>query len=150
MSPEEPYGPPNPYGSNPYEQPGHEQQPQQPQGQQPAAYGQQPTHGYAPSAHPGATTSMVLGLVALVGSAFTCGLTLLAGPFAWWQGTKVLREIDAAPGRYAGRDQARVGQVLGIVSTVLLVLAVVAVVALAVFFAIGLSQSESGTTFTLA
>lgn len=117
------YGNPG-YGTPGYGTPGYGQQP----------YGQpgQPGYGYgAPSApaHPSATTAMVLGLVALVGALFTCGLTLLLGPFGWWVGAKAVREIDESPGRYTAREQANAGKIMGLIATVLLVLGVLAVVA---------------------
>lgn len=128
------------YPTNPYADPQAGQGYQQPyqQGyQQP--YGQpgypQPGYGqgYAqpfPSApnHPSANTALVLGIVAL-GGGFVCGLPILAGPFAWFMGAKVKREIDADPSRYGGRSEANAGMILGIVATALLVLAVLAFVA---------------------
>lgn len=128
------------YPTNPYADPqagqGYQQGYQQPYGQ--PGYGQgypQPGYGqgYAqpfPSApnHPSANTALVLGIVAL-GGGFVCGLPILAGPFAWFMGAKVKREIDAEPGRYGGRSEANAGMILGIVATVLLVLAVLAFVA---------------------
>ena len=46
---------------------------------------------------PQATTAMVLGLVALVGSLFTCGLTLVVAPFAWISGAGARRTLRASP-----------------------------------------------------
>jgi hypothetical protein len=115
-------GPGQPY-QQPYAQPGYPQQ----------GYGQGYAQGYAqpfPSApnHPSANTALVLGIVAL-GGGFVCGLPILAGPFAWYMGAKVKREIDAEPMRYGGRGEANAGMILGIVATVLLGLAVLAVIA---------------------
>lgn len=143
--PQDPPAPPA-YPSNPYadaqpSQPplsGYEQGQgyQQPYGQPgyPQAYGQ-PGYGqgYAqpfPSApnHPSANTALVLGIVAL-GGGFVCGLPILAGPFAWFMGAKVKREIDADPTRYGGRGEANAGMILGIVATSLLALAVLAIIA---------------------
>lgn len=131
--PTNPYA--DPQAGQGYQQP-YQQGYQQPYGQ--PGYGQgypQPGYGqgYAqpfPSApnHPSANTALVLGIVAL-GGGFVCGLPILAGPFAWFMGAKVKREIDAEPGRYGGRSEANAGMILGIVATVLLVLAVLAFVA---------------------
>ena len=132
--PQPPAYPPNPYADPQagQAQPGYQQGYQHPYGQpgypQPG-YGQ----GYAapfPSLpnHPAANTALVLGIVAL-GGGFVCGLPILAGPFAWFMGAKVKREIDAEPGRYGGRSEANAGMILGIVATVLLALAVLAIVA---------------------
>lgn len=138
--PQPPAYPPNPYADpqagqaqpgyqHPYGQPGY---PQPGYGQ--PGYGQ----GYAapyPSLpnHPSANTALVLGIVAL-GGGFVCGLPILAGPFAWFMGAKVKREIDADPTRYGGRSEANAGMILGIVATSLLalvVLIIIAVVAIA-------------------
>jgi hypothetical protein len=137
-----------PYGQAPREAPpaypappyGQEQAPQQgyPQ-QQPYGqpYAQQPYQPGYPQAyqpfpsvpnHPSANTALVLGIVAL-GGGFICGLPILAGPFAWYLGSKVRREIDAEPQRYAGRSEAQAGMILGIIATVLLLLAALAIVA---------------------
>ena len=127
--PQPPYGQPQP----PYGQPQYPNQPygQQPYGQQP--YGQpqppygapQPGYGYGPPAlpnHPSATTALVLSLIGLAGIAFCGGITLVLSPFAWQIGAKSVREIDANPGVYGGRDQANAGRIMGIIGTVLLVL----------------------------
>lgn len=145
---QDPYGQPGPYGQQaPYGHPGAPYQQQAyPGGAYPDPAQQQ--WGYAqpaPPTHSRATTAMVLGLVALVGSLFTCGLTFLAGPFAWWQGNRALAEIDESQGQLGGRDQARGGQIMGIIATVLLVLAVLAAVIFVVLLAIGLA-AETGTS----
>lgn len=134
--PTNPYADPqagSPYGQPPqgqgYPQQGYPQQPYGQPGYPQPGYGQ----GYGqpfPSApnHPSANTVLVLGIVAL-GGGFVCGLPILAGPFAWFMGAKVKREIDAEPGRYGGRSEANAGMILGIIATVLLVLAVLAIIA---------------------
>ena len=71
--------------------------------------------------HPRATTALVLGIVSLVG-AFACVLPIFLAPVAWVLGARAVAEIDAAPGRWRGRESARAGQVLGMVGTILLVL----------------------------
>lgn len=139
--PTNPYAPPPQPGQQGYGQPGYGQPGYGQPGYGQPGYGQppygQPGYGYgAPvaPAHPSATTAMVLGLIALVGSLFTCGLTLLLGPFGWWIGAKAVREIDENPGRYSAREQANAGKIMGLISTVLLVLGVLAAVALVSFF----------------
>ena len=91
----------------------------------------QPAYAWAPKApeHPSATTAMVLGIIGLVGILFCGGITLVVSPFAWVIGGRALREIDAEPGRYGGREMASAGRVMGIVGTGLLVLAVLIVLA---------------------
>ena len=132
----QPYGQPqqgqSPYGQPQYGQPEYGQQSpgQPPYGQQP--YGATPGYGYpgqAPANHPSATTALVLGLIGLVGIALCGGITLVLSPFAWRMGARAVREIDANPGMYAGRDQANAGRIMGLIGTVLLGLAVLAFVA---------------------
>ena len=132
----QPYGQPqqgqSPYGQPQYGQPEYGQQSpgQPPYGQQP--YGATPGYGYPgqpPANHPSATTALVLALIGLVGIALCGGITLVLSPFAWRMGARAVREIDANPGMYAGRDQANAGRIMGLIGTVLLGLAVLAFVA---------------------
>jgi hypothetical protein len=128
-------GGPGPYGAhgyapppNPYPAPNEYGAPQNPYGTPyQAAYA-----GGGAADHPSATTSMVLGIVALVGIFFCAGLTLVLAPAAWVVGAKAVREIDASPGRYAGRDRAQAGKIMGIIGSVLLVLGVLAIIGLLV------------------
>src|SRR3954453_12882846 len=144
--------PSNPYGyqpgqpgaypppPNPYPQPQEYANPQSPYGvpYQPAYAG-----GALPD-HPSDTTAMVLGIIGLVGLLFCGGLTLLLSPFAWATGAKSVREIDAQPGRYGGRDRAQAGKWMGIIGTVLLILGVV----LGAFLVIvGIAASNDDPTF---
>jgi len=132
----QPYGQPqqgqSPYGQPQYGQPEYGQQSpaQPPYGQKP--YGATPGYGHpgqAPANHPSATTALVLSLIGLVGIALCGGITLVLSPFAWRMGARAVREIDANPGMYAGRDQANAGRIMGLIGTVLLGLAVLAFVA---------------------
>ena len=128
----------------PYGQPQQGQSPygQQSPGQQP--YGATPGYGYpgqAPANHPSATTALVLGLIGLAGIVFCGGITLVLSPFAWQMGARAVREIDANPGMYAGRDQANAGRIMGLIGTVLLVLGVLVLVA-----AVGLLMVASVST----
>jgi hypothetical protein len=72
-----------------------------------------PPYAPPPPNHPQATTALVLGILGLV----VCGVI---APFAWSLGTKALREIDAAGGRWGGRGEANAGRICGIVGTVVL------------------------------
>ncbi|WP_199904862.1 DUF4190 domain-containing protein [Nocardioides sediminis] len=123
-----PYGQ-APYGQAPYGQPG-----------QPYGYGQ----GYAtPPPHPSSTTAMVLGLVSLIGL-FICVVPIVMAPFAWVTGGRVVKAIDAEPGRWSGREQAQAGRIMGMIGTAILVLIVLAVVAFIVLFAaVGVSTYET-------
>ncbi|WP_200956421.1 DUF4190 domain-containing protein [Nocardioides sp. Soil777] len=150
-----PYGEPptQPYAAQP---PAYGQDPsaQQsgPYGQpaQPGQYGGYVQPGYAaPPPHPQATTALVLGLVSLIGL-FICLFPVLAAPFAWRTGGRVVKEIDAQPGRWSGREQAQAGRIMGIIGTVLLVLGVLAIAGLLVVaFAVSgdVSTGNSSTTF---
>lgn len=96
------------------------------------APGATPPPGYyypypVPPKHSDATTSMVLGIVAVAGM-FICGIPVLMAPFAWYLGAKAEREIDASGGAWSGRGEATAGKVLGIVGTVLLALAIAGIV----------------------
>ena len=130
---------PSPYG-----------QPPTPYGQQPNPYGQpstpyaQPGYTAVPPAHPSANTALVLGLVGLIGY-FLCGVTIFLSPFAWSAGSKAIREIDAEPGRYSGRDTANTGRILGIIGTVILGLSVLALLVVIVFFAAAIPMRELST-----
>lgn len=127
------YGQPQqpPYGQNPYlQQPPY---PQQPYGApQFSGYGV-PVPGYSyAQAHGRATTSMVLGIIALVGIIATpfCCVTLPAmfcGPFAIWTGATARRDIDRNPAAYNNRGQAVAGFIMGIVASVLAVLIILVI-----------------------
>lgn len=116
--------PPTPYG-NP--------------GYVPTVYGQ-PLYPHVRTEHPQATTAMVLGLVGLIGG-FACGLPIVLGPFAWWTGAKVRREIRADP-RLDGDAQALTGVITGIIATVLLAIALLALTLLIVLAVIGASTDS--------
>jgi hypothetical protein len=132
-APQAPYQPP----ANPYPQPGSFDQyapvvdPYNPQPY--AAY--PPGFGAGLPEEPSATTSMVLGIIGLVGIMFCGGITLLLSPFAWAIGRKSVREIDANPGRYSGRDKANAGKIMGIIGTVFLALGIVAIIGIIALFA---------------
>ncbi|MFC5677461.1 DUF4190 domain-containing protein [Aeromicrobium endophyticum] len=101
-----------------------------------AGQGATPPPGYyypypVPPKHTDATTSMVMGIVAVAGL-FVCGIPVLMAPFAWYLGAKAEREIDASAGALSGRSEATAGKVLGIVGTALLALAVAGIVLLVV------------------
>jgi uncharacterized membrane protein YjgN (DUF898 family) len=87
--------------------------------QPPPPYGA-PGYGYYPQPpkHPQAVTVLVLGILGIV----VCGI---CGPFAWSMGSRVEREMAAAPGRWSGSTEVTIGKILGIVATALLALAVV-------------------------
>ena len=82
--------------------------------------------------HPESTKALVVGIIALLGG-FTCYLPLVLGPWAWVVGRRVVREVDAEPGRWDGRGPAMGGYVMGVVATVLLVLGIVVVVGFILF-----------------
>lgn len=145
-----PYDPNQPYGEQPGQQPGYGQQ--NPYGQPPAygqpGYGQQnpygqPAYGGGHDAvaqkHPRATMILVFGILGLI----CCSVF---APVAWVMGNTTVKEIDAAPGRYTGRDLANVGKILGIVGTVILVLSIISIV----FFGVvgGLAGTETSTVET--
>ena len=73
---------------------------------------------------------MVLGIIGLVGIVFCGGITLVLSPFAWAIGRKSVREIDANPGRFGGRDKANAGKIMGIIGTVLLIIGILGIIAI--------------------
>ncbi len=125
-APQNPYQPP----PNPYPQPGSFDQSAAPGPYGTQTYGAYPQgYGAALPDEPSATTAMVLGIVGLVGIALCGGITLVLSPFAWAIGRKSVREIDANPGRYGGRDRANAGKIMGIIGTVFLLIGIAAIVA---------------------
>lgn len=127
-----PYPPP-PYRSAPYPAP--YQAPSYP----PPAWGTAPPHagGWVPygapvAEHPRSTLALVLGIIGLVAGLST-GVGFLLSPVAWAVGRSAVREIAASGGHYGGQGQARAGQVLGIIGTVLLAILVALLVLLVVF-----------------
>jgi hypothetical protein len=135
-----PYGAPPPPYQQPYQQPPYGQ-PRQPSA--PPPYGQ---YSFAPQApaHPSSTTALVLSLVGLGGILLCGGVTLVLSPFAWVIGGRAVKEIDANPGAYTGREAANAGRIMGIVGTVLLVLGLLAVIA---FLGLIVGASSEATTF---
>jgi hypothetical protein len=118
--------------------PGPEQQPHWGEAYPPppgAGHPGYPPPGYypygPPPKHPNATTAMVLGIVAVAGGVI-CYLPLLIAPFAWFTGSKAVRDIDESGGAQGGRGEAVAGKVLGIIGTALLALALAAIVLLVV------------------
>jgi hypothetical protein len=109
----------------PHEPSGHEHQPNWGSAYPPPGYGY-PQYGPPPK-HPNATTAMVLGIVAVAGG-LVCALPLLVAPFAWFTGTKAVRDIDESRGAQSGRGEAMAGKVLGIIGTVLLALVIAFIV----------------------
>ena len=117
-----PYGPPvgQPYGFQP---------------------GWAPAYGAAyPGSlnHKGATTSLVLGIIAIASLVLTpvCCVTipgLLCAPFAWAIGAKAKNEIAQHPGVYGNVGSAQTGMWMGIVMSIIGFLSIALFVALAVW-----------------
>ncbi|GAA4813926.1 DUF4190 domain-containing protein [Nocardioides caeni] len=91
-------------------------------------------------AHPMAITSLVLGVVGIVGVVLAPFLlvslvAVLASPFAIWLGISSRRQIQANPRQHSGEGLALAGLITGIVGIVLgllMLLVVVAFIALLV------------------
>ena len=111
----------NPYEVNPYEVNPYEVNPYQP------GYGSYSPYGTVPANHPRATSAMVLGIVSIV-LASSCGIGGLLGIVGIVQGRKVRSEIDAQPGRYAGRSMASAGIITGTIGVVLGALVTIGVI----------------------
>lgn len=117
-----------PYAGQPY--PGTPPYPGQPYPGQPyAGYGQpqiqfgiQPPNPFESRG----TTTLVLGLIALIGGFVVCGLPFLLGPVAWITGNGVRKDAVAAGYPEPGNNKG--GRICGIVATAFLALAVVGIV----------------------
>lgn len=129
--PQAPTGPPQ-YQPQQYQQP----QYQQPQYQHGSGGQVQFQPAGSTVEHPQATLAFVLGLLSVLG-------VLIVGPFGWWFGRKVVREIDLDPRPYSNRGLAMAGMVLGIIGTVFLILAV-ALFATAIVAAVLVGGSSAG------
>ena len=116
------YAAPNPYGASPY-------------GAYPGMSG--------PPEHPSANTGLVLGIIGLVGVLLCGGLTLVLSPFAWVISGRALREIDASPGRYSGREKASAARIMGMIGTALLVLGVI-IIAVILLLVVAISPTGNG------
>ena len=106
------------YGTNPYEV-----TPYQP------GYGGYSPYGVVAIQHPRAVSAMVLGILGIVLAA-SCGIGGFLGIGGIVLGRKARNEIDAEPGRYAGRSQAVAGIVTGTIGTVLGVLISILIIVL--------------------
>jgi hypothetical protein len=76
----------------------------------------------------------VLGIIGLVGL-FVCGVLVVLSPIAWYYGNRALEEIDMSGGTLGGRGNAKAGQILGIIGTVLLGIGVAGLILLIAFSA---------------
>ena len=94
--------------SNPYEQ--------YPPGNSPYPYGGQP-YPMAPQEHPQGTTVLILGILG-----FFVGVT---APFAWYLGSKAMKEIRASGATYSNVQQINIGRILGMILTIIYLLFVV-------------------------
>ncbi|HEY5847800.1 MAG TPA: hypothetical protein VIT42_13525 [Microlunatus sp.] len=104
----DPYSPPPSQPNDPYapppSQPGAPNQPAAP-----VPYGQ--TYPMAAQEHPQGTTVLVLGIVGIF---FT-----LAAPFAWYLGSKAMKEIRASGQQYSNEQNINIGRILGMVFTII-------------------------------
>jgi len=117
-----PYGADQPYSTGPvYGESPYEASPYQ------ASFGSASPYGVTPYAsppmvqHPRAILALILGILGLAVCPFV-------GIAAMVVGSRARKEIDASPGRFAGRGMATAGLVLGIISMVFTVLLILIVV----------------------
>ena len=80
--------------------------------------------------HPQGTGVLIAGIVGL----WMCGL--IFGAFAFFAGTKALKEIDANPGLYSNRSTVNTGRILGLIAMIAWGIIVV--------FAVGSYFSQNG------
>lgn len=91
---------------------------------------------------PGATLSLTLGVVSVVG-ALVLVVPVFLAPLAWYHGLAAGRRIEREPDRWSGRGEARAGAVLGVIGCVLMLvgLSLLLVAGLGVFVA---ANQDSG------
>jgi hypothetical protein len=102
----------------------------------------QPAYGYGyGTAHGGATTSLVVGIISIVAAVIGGCLCLFAGvlgvvigPVGIALAVKARREIDAAPQLYTNRGSAVGGLVCSIIGTALGALVLVGTILVLVFY----------------
>jgi len=82
---------------------------------QPQPYGQ--PYPALPQPHPRGTTVLVLGILGF--------FVTVCAPFAWYIGSKALKEIQASGARYSNEDQIRVGRIFGMIITILAIVGLV-------------------------
>ena len=92
------------------------------------AYGSSIPYGVVPVSHPQSTTALIFGILGIV-FGLSCGIGGLLGIGGIVQGRQARNEIDAQPGRYAGRSQAVAGIVTGTIGVVIAALVVLAIIA---------------------
>jgi hypothetical protein len=68
---------------------------------------------------PGAIPSLVLGILAVAGT-FVLLVPAFLAPLAWYYGAAARRHVEREPYRWSGGGEARAGQVLGMVGSVLM------------------------------
>ncbi|MCD9198748.1 hypothetical protein [Aeromicrobium wangtongii] len=95
--------------------------------------------GFAPTAPPkapGASLSLVLGIISVAGL-FVLVVPVFLAPLAWYHGVAAGRRVEREPDRWSGRGEARAGAVLGMIGSALalLVLAALALAGLGVLLA---------------
>lgn len=76
--------------------------------------------------HPSATTSLVLGILSIVG-------VIPLGPVAWYIGAKAQREMRENPGRWRPSGSLTAGVILGVIATIPLVFLLIFLVIFLVF-----------------
>ena len=135
--PEQAYGSP-PTAPYPQYQPPPYQQPQYQQPYPPSPDGRIAFQPPEPAVeHPQAVLAFVLGLLSVLG-------LLITGPFGWYFGRRVVREIDQDPRQFSNRGLAMTGMVLGIIGTVFLLL-VIALIVIGIVLAVTVGASSSST-----
>ena len=93
----------------------------------PSPYGQ--PHPMAPREHPQGTLVLVLGIVGVVAAG-------ICAPFAWYLGSRALKDIRRTGVHYVNEQNIVVGRVLGMVMTILALIALVFFGTLAVLLVI--------------
>jgi hypothetical protein len=97
----------------------------------PSPYGGQP-YGMAPQEHPQGTIVLVLGILAF--------FVAVTAPFAWYMGSKAMKEIRTSGVRYSNESQLNIGRILGMILTILYSIFLVVVVFFIVIAVVAVNQ----------
>jgi hypothetical protein len=101
--------------------------------QTPQPYGQ--PYSLAPREHPQGNAVLILGIVGL--------FVTICAPFAWYLGSKALKEIRASGVTYANEQSIVIGRILGMIVTILGIIGIVFFVIFGIIIAITASVGSN-------
>lgn len=92
-------------------------------------------YAIVPREHPQGTTILVLGILGF----FVAGI---CAPFAWYMGSKAVKEIRASGVPYSNVQSIVVGRILGMVMTIIAIIAIVFAIVFAIILVIAAVSSS--------